>query len=243
MLSLFLLFAPLGVSSSLRSSVRPHQQQHRRHLIVGGGPAVHGKYDAVVWSGGDLGWGCGGAMIAPDVFLTAAHCQSAFESAGGAYVGAYWLNATSRHTPSENGGTFYKLSVLLPHPRHKEPDNDVMLVQLKHANVETPYEINRQREFPQVGEEVGLVGFGMTKEDGELSPVLKETTVNVYDYDLCYKTFKKAMKLKVSDDLHLCTGTLEGGRDGCDSDSGTPLLVNNTIVAVNKNAGSILDFF
>lgn len=180
-------------------------------------------------------------MIAPDVFLTAAHCQPAFEQAGGAFVGAYWLNATSvKHasktaTPDNGGGTFYKLGIMLPHPKHKEPDNDVMLVSLRHANVDTPYELNRQRDFPMVGDSVGLVGFGLTEEEGELSPVLKEVHVDVYDFDSCYRTFRKEMKLKISDDLHLCTGTLEGGRDGCDSDSGTPLLIGNTIVGVTND--------
>ncbi|KAL3934079.1 MAG: hypothetical protein SGARI_003545 [Bacillariaceae sp.] len=183
-------------------------------------------------------------MIAPDVFLTAAHCVAAFQTAGGAFVGSYWLNATTssslaekKKVSPENGGsgTFYKLGVLLPHPRHREPDNDVMLVQLRHANIQEPYEINRQRDFPQVGNPVGLVGFGITKEEGELSPVLKEATVDVYDFDLCYKTFHKEMDLKLQDDLVLCTGTEEGGRDGCDSDSGTPLLVGNTVVAVTND--------
>jgi hypothetical protein len=233
---IFLLLSPQSVGASLRQFSEASSTTHRR-LIVGGAPAPRHKYDAVVWSGGELGWGCGGAMVARDVFLTAAHCESAFESSGGAFVGAYFMNAThyKTATPENGGGTFYKLAVQLPHPRHKEPDHDVMLVKLKHAAVETPYEINRQRDFPLVGEEVGLVGFGVTKEGGKLSPVLKEVNVNVYGYDLCYKTFHKEMGLKISDDLHLCTGTLEGGRDGCDSDSGTPLLVNNTIVGVTND--------
>ncbi|KAG7374714.1 beta-lactamase [Nitzschia inconspicua] len=217
---------------------QPQQQDHRS-LIVGGGPAPRGKYDAIVWSGDrGMGWGCGGAMIAPDVFLTAAHCQSAFEQAGGVFVGAYLLNETLHHntaTPDNGGGTFYKLGVLFPHPHHKEPDNDIMLVSLRHANIDTPYELNRRRDIPAVMDSVGLVGFGLTEEDGELSPVLKEVDVDVYDYESCYNTFKKKMGFKISDDLHLCTGTKEGGRDGCDSDSGTPLLVGNTIVGITND--------
>jgi trypsin len=231
--SILLLTSFLLVSSQ-------HVTAHsHRSLIVGGGPAPRGRYDAIVWSGDrGLGWGCGGAMIAPDVFLTAAHCQSAFEQAGGAFVGAYWLNKTAHHhtaTPENGGGTFYKMGVLLPHPRHKEPNNDIMLVSLRRANIETPYEINRRRDIPVVGDSIGLVGFGLTEEDGELSPVLKEVDVNVFDYDTCYKTFRKKMKFKISDELHLCTGTEEGGRDGCDSDSGTPLLVGNSIVGVTND--------
>jgi trypsin len=226
-------------SESLFHNSHDGDHQHHRSLIVGGGPAPRGKYDAIVWSGDrGMGWGCGGAMIAPDVFLTAAHCESAFQEANGAFVGAYLLNRTlhpNTATPENGGGTFYKLRFMLPHPKHKEANNDIMLVSLKHANVQTPYELNRRRDIPAVGDSVGLVGFGLTEEDGELSPVLKEVEVDVYDIDLCYRTFRKKMGLKVSDDLHLCTGTEVGGMDGCDSDSGTPLLVGNSIVGVTND--------
>jgi trypsin len=225
--------------SSFRNSYDEYDHLHHRSLIVGGGPAPRGKYDAIVWSGDrGMGWGCGGAMIAPDIFLTAAHCESAFQQAGGAFVGAYVLNQTlhpKTATPNNGGGTFYKLGVMLPHPNHKEADNDIMLVSLKHANVEMLYEINHRRDIPAVGDSVGLVGFGLTEEDGELSPVLKEVNVDVYDIDLCYRTFHKKMGLKVSDELHLCTGTEEGGMDSCDSDSGTPLLVGNSIIGVTND--------
>jgi len=208
-----------------------HQQS--RSLIVGGGPAPRDKYDAVVWSGDIGGWGCGGAMIHTDIFLTAAHCKFAFEEAGGAYVGAYILNATE--TGDDGGGVFYRAGHILPHPHHKEPHNDIMLVKLKHAFIQEHYEINRERGFPQVGDSVGLVGFGLTEEDGELSPVLKEVTVDVYGFDICYKTFFDESGFKLSDDFQICTGTEEGHRDGCDSDSGTPLLVGNVIVGVTND--------
>jgi secreted trypsin-like serine protease len=247
-------------AASVTTTTASERYQHRS-LIVGGGPAPRGKYDAIVWSGNRGGWGCGGAMIAPDVFLTAAHCRSAFEMEGGALVGAYqlldedmeddndddddddnddddtrrWLKRDSTASATNATGTFYKYSHMKVHPKHKEPNNDIMLVKLKHANIQSFYDINRQRFFPKVGDSVGLVGFGLTEEDGDLSPVLKEVTVDVYGYDLCRKTFLDEMGFKLSDDLHLCTGTYEGGRDGCDSDSGTPLLVGNVIVGVTND--------
>eukprot|EP00797_Seminavis_robusta_P028818 Sro568_g168190.2 (212) ;mRNA; r:37009-37644 len=35
--------------------------------------------------------------------------------------------------------------------------------------------------------------------------------------------------------MHICAGTLEGGKDGCASDSGTPLLVGNKIVGITED--------
>ena len=47
--------------------------------IIGGKEAVAGKYSYVVSLADDIGHFCGGSLIAPDVVLTAAHCQ------GGSY--------------------------------------------------------------------------------------------------------------------------------------------------------------
>jgi secreted trypsin-like serine protease len=216
------------------------QQQEHRALIVGGQEAPVGKYDAIVWSGDRGGWGCGGSMIAPDVFLTAAHCLFAFEEQGGAYVGAYSLEATTEKASKkvrteDGGGKFYKVVTMLPHPNHKEPDHDVMLIKLKNANIQNYYQVNHDPDFPQVGDTIGLVGFGLTEEDGELSPVLKEVTVDVFDHELCNSTFYNESGFEIKDEIHLCTGTVEGGRDGCDSDSGTPLLIDNVVVGVTND--------
>ena len=47
--------------------------------IIGGKEAVAGKFSYVVSLADNIGHFCGGSLIAPDVVLTAAHCQ------GGSY--------------------------------------------------------------------------------------------------------------------------------------------------------------
>ena len=57
--------------------------------IIGGKEAVAGKFSYVVSLADDIGHFCGGSLIAPDIVLTAAHCQ------GGSYnivVGRQDLN-------------------------------------------------------------------------------------------------------------------------------------------------------
>lgn len=209
----------------------------RRNLIVGGGPAAPGKYPGIVWSGtqggeegtGLGGWGCGGAMIHSDVFLTAAHCVDAFGAAGGAYIGPTLLDGSD--------GTFYGVGDLVPHPRWRRggAKYDLMLVRLVGAEFDRPFYYNRDGAFPAVGADVDLVGFGTTAEDGDLSPVLKQGDSRVVPFDTCYKAFWEDRGDKLRDDLHLCIGTRHGGRDGCDSDSGTPQLVGNTVVSVTND--------
>jgi hypothetical protein len=210
-----------------------NHNKNRRRLVVGGGPAPVGKYPGIVWSGnqGDddgIGWGCGGAMIHADIFITAAHCVDAFEFAGGAFVGPTLLDGSD--------GTFYRLSgKMVAHPNHRPPMNDVMLVHLKHANIDKPFFLNRDPTFPLVGSAIDVVGFGLTSEDGVLSPVLKQAESKVMDFPTCYETFWKDRRQKLYDDKHLCIGTMKGGRDACDSDSGTPQLVGNTVVSITND--------
>jgi hypothetical protein len=70
----------------------------------------------------------------------------------------------------------------------------------------------------------------MTSEDGELSSILRHVSVNVYSDQACREVYKDLYPIK--DDMFLCAGTEEGGRDACDSDSGAPLFIGDTIVAI-----------
>jgi trypsin len=208
-----------------------NQQEDGHRSLVVGGHDVANPYDGMVWSGvqGE-GWGCGGAMIHPNMFVTAAHCESAFKSQGGAYVGATKQDGSD--------GTFRKLHKLVPHPKHDYPDNDIMIVVLKpekdysiQSKKKEYFELNRNANFPAVGSSITSIGFGLTKDptgdddDVELAKILQEVEVDVWDFPSCRQTFEEYEDVALDEDLVLCMGTVEGGRDACDSDSGSPLFV------------------
>ena len=235
---------------------------HHRSLVVGGHDVTDvSSYRGMVWSGvvDGEGWGCGGAMIHPDMFVTAAHCQPAFERQGGVFVGATKQDGSD--------GTYRKIRKTIPHPHHNHPDNDIMVVVLKKEKISNKkdkedgggsndtieyFEMNRNPDFPVVGTSITSIGFGLTKDptaaaasasasedsngkdddyndddeedDVQLATILQEVQVDVWDFPSCQQTFETLQNVTLTESLVLCMGTVDGGRDACDSDSGSPLL-------------------
>jgi secreted trypsin-like serine protease len=267
---LFVSIIPHGAAdaTAAASASTTTTSSNRRSLIVGGhdvDAAIDNydkkKYPGMVWSGviGD-GWGCGGAMIHPDFFVTAAHCQSAYKQQGGAYVGATHGDGSD--------GVYRHIQKLIPHPNHHHPDNDIMIVKLKpvktRKNLDNDadnaddnnsaaaapvavFEMNRNPNFPVNGTSITSIGFGLTSEpnddddsDAELASILQEVEVDVWDFPSCLKTFQEYENVTLKEHTVLCMGTVDGGRDACDSDSGSPLLAWSAVAGPGRQQAPVL---
>jgi trypsin len=185
--------------------------------IVGGTPVAKGTYPyyATTNVGQEL---CGGTLIWPDIILTAAHCGDAW--LGGVRIGGTLLNGT------DMDGT-EATSELVPHPSFtpKPATNDIMIVKLNGTfpDVEGAT-LNFNADIPATGDQLSVIGFGFTEENGENSDVLLTTNVDAVSFSSCNDVYGF-----IDDESMICAGNESGGQDSCNGDSGGPLFTSSGV--------------
>ena len=187
--------------------------------IVGGFAAGEGEYKFIATLyfssfDGSLSFGCGGSLIAPDVVLTAAHCGS--DSVASVRIGSNSL---------ENGGDLRGVASQCVHPMYNatETSNDYMLVKLDspvNTSVYPIIQLNQEPSLPQEDDMLTVIGFGVTKEEGDVSQTLQKVEVPMNSFELCNQQYGGT----VQDEIQFCAGFVEGGKDSCQGDSGGPIF-------------------
>jgi len=190
------------------------------HRIVGGEESTPGEYPYFV----ELG-GCGGALIAPDVVLFAAHCKDKFLNRQ-FNIGAYKTRST------QEGAQQRFCDEWIADPQYKQGgssiNNDFALCKLDHPvemDSNISLELNEEDTVPSDGEDLIVMGFGHTTEGGSSSSYLRNVTVPYVSNEEC--NAPESYNGRVTDHM-LCAGFPEGGKDACQGDSGGPIVKRRT---------------
>ncbi|MFF4399394.1 trypsin-like serine protease [Streptomyces sp. NPDC001480] len=189
----------------------------------------------------DLGFFCGGAVVAPTKILTAAHCVKGYDwHANGAVITGTSQLATTDDSGNTDlhGGTATGVWRQWNHPAYSANtiDNDLAVLTLPVAIKATPIRMTTSGDTASyaAGTSAKLYGWGRTSSTSQdISDTLKTATLPIQSDSTCagaYGTdFIKGHMV--------CAGKPASGSDtgttaSCNGDSGGPLIVGNRIVGV-----------
>jgi secreted trypsin-like serine protease len=189
--------------------------------VVGGTRAAQGEFPWMV----RLSVGCGGALIAPQVVLTAGHCVngSGATTSITATLGVVDLNSASRIRVRS---TFVRRS---PDYVSFDQGNDWALIKLASAvNLPT---LRLPTGTAQDTGTFTIMGWGSTREGGGQQRFLLKARAPFVSDATCGTAYRNAGDPFV-DNAMLCAGNFaSGGVDTCQGDSGGPMV--NTDAAGN----------
>lgn len=166
---------------------------------------------------------CGGTLVAPDIVLTAGHCEGATRRA---HVGRW-----NRNDDNDNFETISIELPELPHPEYSDDGfiNDFMLVKLTSRSTKQFVRLNENSDLPRgdVEDEVTVIGFGNTISGvPSLAKILQEVSLGYIPNPLCEQAKDPRLNLSYQNqiiDSMLCAG--DQGEDSCQGDSGGPLIM------------------
>ncbi|MFI8894444.1 trypsin-like serine protease [Streptomyces paradoxus] len=186
----------------------------------------------------DIGFFCGGAVVAPTKILTAAHCVKGYNwNANGAVV-----TGTSQ-LPSDNGtdlhgGTVTGVWRQWNHPSYNATtiDNDIAVLTLPVPVKATPIRMTTSGDTASyaAGTSAKVYGWGRTSSTSDdISETLKTATLPMQSDTTCSGAYgADFVKGHMVCAGKPATGSDTGTVSACNGDSGGPLVVNNRIVGV-----------
>lgn len=188
-------------------------------------------------TGDDIGFFCGGAVVAPTKILTAAHCADGYDwHANGAVVtGTSQLIGTDGDL---HGGTASSVWRQWDNPSYDAAtiDNDIAVLTLPKPVTATPIRITTSTDTASytAGTSAKVFGWGRTSSTSDaISETLKTATLPIQSDSTCSAAYGSWF---IGGHM-VCAGEPAGGTDAtttatCNGDSGGPLVVDNRIVGV-----------
>ncbi|MEU1277069.1 serine protease [Streptomyces sp. NPDC005805] len=204
-----LALGTLGLQSATASAApEPTPRGEMGPMVVGGTPAEQGEFPFLV----RLSMGCGGAMYAKDLVLTAAHCLdgSGPDTSITVTGGVVDLEDPAAQTA--------KSTEVLQAPGYNGTGKDWALVKLdKELDLPT---LPIAKDASLNEGEFDIAGWGADKEGGQQQRYLLKAKVPFVDDATCQGAYPELVA-----DEELCAGKLDtGGTDTCQGDSGGPMF-------------------
>lgn len=181
---------------------------------------------------------CGGSLIDETWVLTAAHCT--YTSTDALLQPDAVDVVIGRHTLSDTDGQRLDVVRIIRHPLYtgNNFDNDIALLELATPAASAPISFidAAMLQFETAARPMMVTGWG-TKDDGELSNVLRQVEVPLVARDDCRLSYG-IFNDEVTDNM-VCAGFKAGGKDSCQGDSGGPLMTFDSDAAIWRQVGIV----
>jgi len=171
---------------------------------------------------------CGAVLLNHHWVATAAHCVYKKKMAKlGVVLGDY----SNKQEDVDAGQIMRDVAEIRIHPAYlnKNYDNDLALLRLDTPVVYSKYIIPiclPTKDLQIIGKRGYVTGWGRIYDGGPEPSLLNQVDVPILSNSECNNLFKlAALDEHVSEDIWVCAGYREGGKDACDGDSGGPLSV------------------
>jgi secreted trypsin-like serine protease len=204
-----------GIGSSID---RPTKH---RDLIIGGQDADPHSFPFF----STLNHFCGGALIAPDIVLTAGHCKPRHDEKVMLRVGVY----------AHNTGTVFAIQQSIHHPLFERRGDDDFVYDFAILKLEQPaigqryISVNSNPNIPKNDEILIAIGMGLTDlTDPDSRPkILQQVSLQAVANDQCELSHRKDVTFQDRiETSHLCTTGKH--RDACAYDSGSPIFTTTS---------------
>lgn len=207
-------------------SADPGAGRVAKPMIVGGRLSDTTEYPwavALVTSASPSAY-CGGALVAPDRVVTAAHCVSGYAP------GSIRVVAGRTDLNSQAGQERLVLRTWV-HPRYRSPmdGDDIAVLYLDRAVPYRPVPLETDQGAYRPGTEATVLGWGYTDERGPSSSQLRSAQVQLVSDAACSSVFPQYKAQMMT-----CAGQPEGGVDACYGDSGGPLVANGRLIGLTS---------